>query len=81
MLTDVNLKNSAFTARLDMRVIEVETGEIIAAAHEEGESKKMGVKIMGAGTDASFDDTLVGQVFEPIVKKITPKLIQKIVNN
>jgi curli biogenesis system outer membrane secretion channel CsgG len=81
LLTDVNLKNSAFTARLDMRVIEVETGEIVGVAYEEGESKKMGVKIMGAGTDASFDDTLVGQVFEPIVKKITPKLIQKIVNN
>jgi len=81
LLSDANAKKSIFTARLDMRVLDVKTGEIIGAVYEEGESKKIGVKIMGAGTNASFDDTMVSQVFEPIVRKMTPKLIQKIVNN
>jgi curli biogenesis system outer membrane secretion channel CsgG len=79
-LSDLGGKTSAFTGRLDVRIIDTETGEVVGVAYEEGESKKVGIKIFGGGTSASFDDSMISQVFEPIVRKITPKLILKLVD-
>jgi curli biogenesis system outer membrane secretion channel CsgG len=71
----VTAKKTSFTARLDMRVIDVETGEIVAALTEEGSASGVGVKVLGMGTEIVYDETMVGQVFEPLVKKLAPKLI------
>jgi curli biogenesis system outer membrane secretion channel CsgG len=79
-LSDLGGKTTAFTGRLDVRIIDTETGEVVAVAYEEGESKKVGIKIFGGGTDASFDDSMISQVFEPIVRKVTPKLILKLID-
>jgi curli biogenesis system outer membrane secretion channel CsgG len=80
LLSDLGGKTSAFSGRLDVRILDTETGEVVAVAYEEGESKKMGIKIFGGGSDASFDDTMISQVFEPIVRKVTPKLILKLID-
>jgi len=75
---NVDIKKSTFTGRLDVRVIDVETGEIVGSASDEAEVKNVGVKIAGTGNEVQYDQRMVNQVFEPVVKKIAPKLVQKI---
>ena len=68
----------SFEGRLDLRVIDVETGEIVAAASEEATTKNTSVKVAGTGNDIQYDDSMVNDVFEPIVKQIAPKLVSKL---
>ena len=72
--------NATLDGRLDMRIIDVETGEIVAAAFNEGSTSNVSVMIAGTGNDIQYDDGMVNEVFEPIVRKITPELITKLLN-
>jgi curli biogenesis system outer membrane secretion channel CsgG len=66
-----------FTGRLDVRLIDTESGEILATFKEESETGDTSVKIAGGGGEVDYDDELANKVFEPIVQKITPKLVKK----
>jgi curli biogenesis system outer membrane secretion channel CsgG len=72
----VNVKKASFTGRLDIRLIEVETGEILGAWKDEDKLDDTNVKVAGTGTEVQFDEELVNKVFEPIVERITPKLLR-----
>ncbi len=72
----VNIKKASFTGRLDIRLIEVETGEILFAKSDEGKVDDTSVKVAGTGGEVSYDEELVNKVFEPIVQRITPKLLR-----
>ena len=74
----VDVKKTAFDGRLDARVIDVETGEIVGAASAEHKESNVGVKVAGTGNEFQYDQTLVNKVFEPCVKEMCPKLLQKI---
>lgn len=74
----VDIKKASFDGRLDARVIDVETGEIVGAASAESKVSNVGVKVAGTGNSFEYDQSLVNQVFEPCVKGMTPKLVQKI---
>lgn len=74
----VNVGKAEFSGRLDARVIDVETGEIIGAIGDDGVVKNVGVKVAGTGGNIQYDQTMVSQVFEPIVKKMAPQIISKI---
>lgn len=74
----VDIKKSEFSGRLDARIIDVETGEIIGAVGDDGIVSNVGVKVAGTGGEIQFDQTMVSQVFEPIVKKMAPKMVTKI---
>ena len=56
----------------------METGEIIGAVGDDGTVSNVGVKVAGTGGEVQYDQTMVSQVFEPIVKKMAPKMITKI---
>jgi curli biogenesis system outer membrane secretion channel CsgG len=75
----VDVKKASFSGRLDVRLIEVETGEILAAAKDEGKTSDVSAKVAGTGNEIQYDDELTNQVFEPIVQKMAPKLIKKAV--
>ncbi len=75
----VNMKNASFSGRLDVRLIEVETGEILVAMKEDGESGDTSVKIAGGGSEVEYDDELVNKVFEPVVQKMSPKIVKRTV--
>jgi curli biogenesis system outer membrane secretion channel CsgG len=75
----VSMKKATFSGRLDVRLIEVETGEILGAFKEEGSTGDTSVKVAGGGTDVDYDDELVGKVFEPVVQAIAPKVVKKTV--
>lgn len=72
----VNVKKASFTGRLDIRLIEVETGEILGAWKDEDKVSDTSVKVAGTGAEVQYDEELVNKVFEPIVQRITPKLIR-----
>ncbi len=72
----VNVKKASFTGRLDIRLIEVETGEILGAWKDEDKLSDTSVKVAGTGAEVQYDEELVNKVFEPIVQRITPKLIR-----
>jgi curli biogenesis system outer membrane secretion channel CsgG len=72
----VNVKKASFTGRLDIRLIEVETGEVLGAWKDEDKVDNTSVKVAGTGGDVQYDEELVNKVFEPIVARITPKLLR-----
>jgi curli biogenesis system outer membrane secretion channel CsgG len=72
----VNIKKASFTGRLDIRLIEVETGEVLGAWKDEDKVDNTSVKVAGTGGDVQYDEELVNKVFEPIVARITPKLLR-----
>ena len=72
----VNVKKASFTGRLDIRLIEVETGEILGAWKDEDKVSDTSVKVAGTGAEVSYDEELVNKVFEPVVQRITPKLLR-----
>ena len=72
----VNVKKASFTGRLDIRLIEVETGEILFAKSDEGKVDDTSVKVAGTGAEVQYDEELVNKVFEPIVQRLAPKLLR-----
>ena len=76
----VNVKKASFTGRLDIRLIEVETGEVLGAWKDEDKVDDTSVKVAGTGGDVQYDEELVNKVFEPIVARITPKLLRATVS-
>jgi len=75
---DIHVSKATFTGRLDIRLIDVETGEILAVAKDEGEVKDTSVKVAGTGADVQYDQELVNKVFEPVVDRLAETLLKKI---
>jgi len=73
-----NIGRASFTGRLDVRLIEVETGEILVTAKDEGKVADTSVMVGGTGREIEYDQELVNKIFEPIVEKMTPKLVSGI---
>jgi curli biogenesis system outer membrane secretion channel CsgG len=76
----VNVRKASFTGRLDIRLIEVETGEILGAWKDEDKVADTSVKVAGTGAEVQYDEELVNKVFEPIVQRIAPKLLRATVS-
>ena len=72
----VNVKKASFSGRLDIRLIEVETGEVLGAWKDEDSLNDTSVKVAGGGTEVQYDEELVNKVFEPIVQRLAPKLLR-----
>lgn len=77
----VDIKKAEFSGRLDARVIDVETGEIVGAVGGDKVVSNVGVKVAGTGGQIQFDQTMVAKVFEPVIKEMAPKLVQKIMQD
>ena len=75
---DVHVGKASFTGRLDCRLIDIRTGEILLVAHEEGKIEDTSVKVAGTGSDVQYDQELVNKIFEPIVETIAGKLAKKL---
>ncbi len=72
---DVNIKKATFSGRLDCRLIEVETGEILWSGKDEAKTGETTVKVAGTGAEVQYDEELVNKVFEPIVDRMAPKIV------
>ncbi|MBK9518483.1 MAG: hypothetical protein IPO09_14255 [Anaeromyxobacter sp.] len=75
----VNVKKVNFSGRLDARLIEVETGEILVTFKDESETGDTSAKVAGGGSEVEYDDELASKVFEPLVQKMSAKIVKKTV--
>jgi curli biogenesis system outer membrane secretion channel CsgG len=73
----VHMKKVKFTGRLDARLIEVETGEVLVTFKDENETGDTSAKVAGTGAEVEYDDELASKVFEPLVQKMAGKVIKK----
>ena len=71
----VNVHKASFTGRLDIRLIDIQTGEILGAWSDDGKVADHAVQVAGTGTEMNYDEELVNKVFEPVVQRLTPKLV------
>ena len=78
MAGSVNIKKASFTGRLDLRLIDVETGEILGTWKDEDKVADTSVKVAGTGAEVDYDEELVNKVFEPIIARIVPKMVRTI---
>ena len=74
----VHTAKMKFSGRIDARLIDVQTGEILGTFKDEEETADSSVKVAGGGTQVDYDEELVNKVYEPIVQRIAPKLVKKI---
>ncbi|HSB21427.1 MAG TPA: CsgG/HfaB family protein [Anaeromyxobacteraceae bacterium] len=75
----VDVKRVNFSGRLDARLVEVETGEVLVAFKDENETGDTSAKVAGGGTSVQYDDELANKVFEPLVEKMASRVIKKTV--
>jgi curli biogenesis system outer membrane secretion channel CsgG len=75
----VHMKKVNFSGRLDARLIEVETGEVLVTFKDENETGDTSAKVAGTGAEVEYDDELASKVFEPLVEKMAAKVIKKTV--
>lgn len=75
----VNVKKVNFSGRLDARLIEVETGEVLVTFKDENETGDTSAKVAGTGAEVEYDDELASKVFEPLVQKMAAKVVKKTV--
>ncbi len=75
---DTQVGRASLSGRLDVRLIEVETGEILVVAKDEGKVADTSVMIGGTGREVEYNEELVNEIFEPIVERMSPKLIKGI---
>jgi curli biogenesis system outer membrane secretion channel CsgG len=76
----VDIKRVNFSGRLDARLIEVETGEILVAFKDENDTGDTSAKVAGGGSEVQYDDELASKVFEPMVQKMASKVVKKVVS-
>lgn len=75
----VDVKRVNFSGRLDARLIEVETGEILVTFKDENETGDTSAKVAGGGSAVQYDDELASKVFEPMVAKMASRVVKKTV--
>lgn len=75
----VDIKRVNFSGRLDARLIEVETGEILVTFKDENETGDTSAKVAGGGSTVQYDDELASKVFEPMVQKMASRVVKKTV--
>lgn len=75
-----HVKSVNFSGRLDARLIEVETGEILVTFKDENDTGDTSAKVAGGGSEVQYDDELANKVFEPMVQKMASKVVKKVVS-
>jgi curli biogenesis system outer membrane secretion channel CsgG len=75
----VHTAKMSFSGRVDARLIDVQTGEILGTFKDEEDIADSSVKVAGGGSQVDYDEELVNKVYEPIVERIAPKIVKKIV--
>jgi curli biogenesis system outer membrane secretion channel CsgG len=74
----VHTAKMKFSGRIDVRLIDVESGEILGTFKDEEETADSSVKVAGGGSQVDYDEELVNKVYEPIVQRLAPKIVKKI---
>jgi curli biogenesis system outer membrane secretion channel CsgG len=75
----VDVRQVSFSGRLDARLIEVETGEILVSFKDENQTGSTSARVAGTGGGVQYDEEVASKVFEPMVARMASKVIKKTV--
>lgn len=64
-------------ATVDVRLVEVATGRIIAAESGRGTAEDSTAKVLGVGSSAGYDETMAGSALRAAISKFVDKLIDQ----
>lgn len=64
-------------ATVDVRLVEVATGRIIASESGRGIAKDSSSKVLGIGTSSGYDETMAGNALRAAISKFVDKLIDQ----
>jgi curli biogenesis system outer membrane secretion channel CsgG len=85
-LGGVGTRKSNATVVLDARIVDTETGEILAVASGKGTSKRSGVNLLGGGGSSAggidmgssnFQETIIGEATRQAVDEVTSQLVSQ----
>lgn len=71
-------KSKELIGRLDIRLIRTDTGEIVYVDKDKGQKKFKSLKIASFGGGTDFDQSMVNDIFEPIVDSMAQKMANKV---
>jgi curli biogenesis system outer membrane secretion channel CsgG len=84
----VGLKKSKAIVALDARIVDIDTGEILAVAEGKGESSRSGTSLMGGGgnwhgfggggvdfSSSGFEETIIGEAIKAAVQQMSSGVI------
>ncbi|MFH1282566.1 MAG: CsgG/HfaB family protein [bacterium] len=71
-------KRQIVEATVDIRVVDVETGQILYADSGKGVVKKGSGKVLGMGTKSSYDETLEGEALRAAIVKFVDNIVSQI---
>lgn len=71
-------KSQELKGRLDIRLIRTDTGEIVYVDKGSGEKKFKSLKVASFGGGTDFDETMVNDIFEPIIEGMAQKMSSKV---
>jgi len=71
-------KSKELKGRLDIRLIRTDTGEIVYVDKGKGSKKFKSLKIASFGGGTDFDETMVNDIFEPIIDGMAQKMSSKV---
>jgi curli biogenesis system outer membrane secretion channel CsgG len=64
-------------ATVDVRLVDVASGRIIAAESGRGIAEDSATKVLGVGTSAGYDETMAGNALRAAISKFVDKLIDQ----
>jgi curli biogenesis system outer membrane secretion channel CsgG len=70
------IRKVSFSGRLDARLIDVESGEILGAFKDDSSTGDLSAKVAGGGSEVEYDEELANKVFEPIVQSMAGKVVK-----
>jgi curli biogenesis system outer membrane secretion channel CsgG len=72
------LKKQKLVGRLDTRLIRTDTGEVVAAGSGEKQRKFTNLRVATIGGGTDYDETMINDIFEPVVEEIAAKVSQEL---
>lgn len=64
-------------SKLDVRMIDTTTGEILLVASGAGDKKMGGAMVNGAGFEQQYDEGVASEALRPAVEKVTKQVVEK----
>lgn len=71
-------KRQITEATVDIRVVDVETGEILYADSGKGVSTKKTGQVLGMGTRSSYDETMEGEALRAAIVQFTKNIVSQV---
>jgi len=74
----IQSKRQTAEAVVDIRVVDVETGQVLLADSGKGEARSSKGSVLGLGTRGGYDETLEGKALRAAISKFTENIVSQV---